>query len=198
MTGYPTDHAGLETLPLAECLRLVARVPVGRVGFNVDGEVVILPVNHAVNSNSNVVFRSAAGSKLTAAADQDTAVFEADDFDATSRTGWSVLVSGRAETVDDDAGVQALEDLGLAPWPNAADRPHWIRIRPTSITGRRIPPGRGRARSPWPDVHHTVASTHNDNPALQIFNVLAGEANHVRPTPFGDVGTVLSRCARPA
>jgi len=192
MTGYPTDHAGLETLPLAECVRLLACVPVGRVGFNVDGEVVILPVNHAVDGNSNVVFRSAVGSKLTAAADQDTAVFEADGYDPPSRTGWSVLVSGRAEIVDDDADVQALEDLGLAPWPNAVDRPHWIRIRPTSITGRRIPPGPGRSRRTGPHEQRTVPAIDHDSAALQVFNVLAGEASHVRPTPFGDVGTVLS------
>lgn len=192
MPGYPTDHAGLETLPLEECLRLLARVPVGRVGFDVDGEVVILPVNHVVDNKSNIVFRSAAGSKLTAAAGQDTAVFEADDYDPISRTGWSVLVSGRAETVYDDADVQALEGLGLAPWPNAVDRPYWIRIRPISITGRRIPPRWGGSGRSWPHEHYTVAPIEHDNAALQVFNVLAGEASHVRATPFGDVGTVLS------
>jgi uncharacterized protein len=192
MTGYPTDHAGLETLPLAECLRLLARVPVGRVGFHVDGEVVILPVNHAVDSDGNVVFRSDSGSKLTAAAGQETAVFEVDDYDPISHTGWSVLVSGRAEEVYDDADVQGLESLGLAAWPKAVDRPYWIRIRPVSITGRRIPPhwsGSGRS---WPHEHYTVARSKHDNAALEVFNVLAGEASHVRSTPFGDVGTVLS------
>ena len=192
MPGYPTDHAGLEALPLAECLRLLARIPVGRVGFNLDGEVVILPVNHALDSDSNVVFRSAAGSKLTAAAGQDAAVFEADDYDPISRTGWSVLVSGRAEAVYDDADIQALDRLGLAPWPTAVDRPYWIRIRPISITGRRIQPDLTRSGSSLAHEHCTTAPVERDNTALQVFNVLAGEASHVRPTPFGDVGTVLS------
>jgi hypothetical protein len=31
-----------------------------------------------------------------------------------------------------------------------------------------------------------------DVASLQVFNVLRGEANHVRSTPFGDVGTVFS------
>jgi hypothetical protein len=32
----------------------------------------------------------------------------------------------------------------------------------------------------------------HDEPALQVFNVLRGEASQVRSTPFGDVGTVFS------
>jgi len=43
MPGHSTDHAGLEILPFDECLRLLASVPVGRVGFIADGELVILP-----------------------------------------------------------------------------------------------------------------------------------------------------------
>ncbi len=31
-----------------------------------------------------------------------------------------------------------------------------------------------------------------DEPALQVFNVLRGEASHVRSTTFGDVGTIFS------
>ncbi len=42
MRRYPTDHAGLEILPVDECLRLLASVAVGRVGFVADGEVVVL------------------------------------------------------------------------------------------------------------------------------------------------------------
>ena len=192
MPGYPIDHAGLETLSLAECLRLLARVPVGRVGFDVDGEIVIVPVNHVLDRNSNVVFRTAAGSKLTAAAGQGRAVFEADDYDALSHTGWSVLVSGRAEAVYDDADIQSLEGLGLEPWPDEVDRQYWIRIRPISVTGRRIAPREGPSERPWPREHYTFAPAEHDTATLQVFNVLAGEASHVRKTPFGDVGTVLS------
>ncbi len=32
----------------------------------------------------------------------------------------------------------------------------------------------------------------HDEPAVQVFNVLRGEASQVRSTPFGDVGTVFS------
>ena len=59
------DHAGLETLPLEVCLRLLESVPVGRVSFYTDGEVVTLPVNHVVDGQ-DVVFRANRGSKLSA------------------------------------------------------------------------------------------------------------------------------------
>ena len=69
MTRYPTDHAGLEILPFDECLRLLGSVPVGRLGFFADGEMVILPVNHVIDGQ-HPVFRTARGSKLSAAEGQ--------------------------------------------------------------------------------------------------------------------------------
>ena len=59
----PIDHAGLEVLPFDSCLRLLAAVSVGRVGFVADGEVVVLPVNFVVDGQY-VVFRTASGSKI--------------------------------------------------------------------------------------------------------------------------------------
>jgi nitroimidazol reductase NimA-like FMN-containing flavoprotein (pyridoxamine 5'-phosphate oxidase superfamily) len=138
MPEHPTDHAGLEILPYDECLRLLASVPVGRVGFFADGEVVVLPVNHVVD-RQDPVFRTARGSKLSAAEGQNLAAFEADHYDEQTRAGWSVLVIGRAEVVYDEAEVQRLNRRRLHPWVTAVERPFWIRIRATSISGRRTP-----------------------------------------------------------
>ncbi len=138
MPGHPTDHAGLEILPFDECLRLLASVPVGRVGFFADGELVVLPVNHVVDGQ-DPVFRTARGSKLSAAEGQNLAAFEADHYDEQTRTGWSVLVIGRAEVVYDEAEVQRLSRRGLHPWVTAVERPFWIRIRAISVSGRRTP-----------------------------------------------------------
>lgn len=136
--GQPLDHAGLETLPFDTCLRLLSSVPLGRIGFYADGEVVMLPVNHAVDGQ-DVVFQAAGGSKLTAAEQQELVAFEADDYDERTRAGWSVLVTGRAAVVYDEAETQRLGLLGLLPWACGVEHPFWIRIRPTSVTGRRIP-----------------------------------------------------------
>jgi uncharacterized protein len=147
MPEYPIDHAGLEILPFDECLRLLASVPVGRVGFFADGEIVMLPVNHIVDGN-DVVFRTAHGSKLSAAEGQELVAFEADRYDELTRSGWSVVVCGRAEIVIAEADLRRLRRHGLHPWATAVHRPFWIRIRPTSVTGRQIPGTASRARSP--------------------------------------------------
>jgi uncharacterized protein len=188
MARYPTDHGGLAVLPLENCLRLLGSVPVGRVGFQADGEVVVLPVNHVVDRGS-VAFRTATGSKLSAAEGRSHVVFEADDYDAGRRAGWSVVVNGHAQVVYEDAEIEHLDQLGLHPWADETERPCWIRIRPESVSGRLIT-GRGMpvvSDSPLPDG----ASPRGDN-APQVFNVLRGEATHIRSTPFGDVGTVFS------
>jgi uncharacterized protein len=138
MPGHPTDHAGLEILPFDVCLRLLASVPVGRVGFFADGEMVILPVNHVVDGQ-DVVFRTARGSKLSAAEGRNLVTFEADEYDERTRSGWSVVVTGRAEVIYEDAEIQRLSELGLHPWVTAVERPFWIRIRANAVSGRATP-----------------------------------------------------------
>src|SRR4029077_2538274 len=138
MLSYPTDHAGLEILPFDRCLQLLATVPVGRVSFLADGEIVVLPVNHVMDGH-DPVFRTAWGSKLSAAGGQDVVAFEADAYDERTRSGWSVLVNGRAHAIYEEAEIQRLSRLGLRPWAASAKHAFWIRIRPASITGRRTP-----------------------------------------------------------
>ena len=48
-------------------------------------------------------------------------------------------MTGRAAVVYDEAETQRLGLLGLLPWACGVEHPFWIRIRPTSVTGRRIP-----------------------------------------------------------
>ncbi len=134
----PTDRAGLEILSSEECVRLLASVPVGRVGMLADGEIVVLPVNYVVDG-PDPVFRTARGSKLSGAEQQNVAAFEADHYDEQTQTGWSVLVTGRAEAVYEESELERLNRGGLHPWASATERPFWVRIRALSITGRRIP-----------------------------------------------------------
>jgi len=160
MRRYATDHAGLEILPPDECLRLLASVPVGRVGFVAGGEVVILPVNHVVDGQ-DVIFRTAQGSKVSAAEGQDRVTFEADHYNKQTRSGWSVLVTGHAEVVDAEEDIErlslGLSRLGAYPWVTAVRHPFWIRIRPASVSGRQTPGTRWASHpagtfSPPPDA----------------------------------------------
>ena len=138
MLKHPTDHAGLEILSFDRCLELLATVPVGRVSFFADGEIVVLPVNFVMDRQAPV-FRTARGSKLSAAQGQDVVAFEADEYDPRTRSGWSVLVNGRAYAVYEDDEIGRLGQLGVSPWVSAEDRSFWIRIRPNSISGRQTP-----------------------------------------------------------
>ncbi len=138
MPELPIDHAGLEVLPFDACIQRLASVPVGRIGFFADGELVVLPVNHAVDGQ-DPVFRTARGSKLSAIGGQTLVAFEVDEYDGQTQSGWSVVVTGRAEVVYEEPEVQRLNRLDLHSWVSAVEHPFWIRIRPTSVTGRQTP-----------------------------------------------------------
>ena len=138
MPRYPADHAGLEILPFDRCLELLTAVPVGRISFFADGEIVVLPVNHVMDG-PDPVFRTERGSKLSAAEGQNVVAFQADDYDEGTSAGWSVLVNGRAHAIYDEAEIQRLSRLGLHTWVTAVNRPFWIRIQPTSVSGRQTP-----------------------------------------------------------
>lgn len=137
--GAGRDHAGLVVLTLETCLDLLASVPVGRVGLLVAGEVEILPVNHVLDGQC-VAFRTGVGSKLSGASVGYPVTFEADGYDEAGESGWSVIVHGHAEVVEDDAEAARLAALGPRGW-RGGDRPYWVRIRPFSITGRQLTEG---------------------------------------------------------
>ena len=127
---------GLEVLERDECLRLLAGAQVGRVAVVAGGNPLLLPVSYALDGE-DVVFRTGAGSKLAAVRHGSQAAFEIDGVDEAGRKGWSVIVNGRTEEVTDDRELERLQALPLQPWvPGPV--PHWIRIRPQTVSGRRI------------------------------------------------------------
>jgi uncharacterized protein len=139
MRKLATDRSGLEILHLGDCFGLLGSVPVGRIGFMAGGEVVILPVNFLVDGQ-DVVFATGAGSKLSCVEVGHFVGFEADSYDAATRTGWSVVINGFAEICDSDEEAERLAGLGMKPWGGAAVHERvWVRIRPTTVSGRRIP-----------------------------------------------------------
>ncbi len=133
----PMDRTGLEVLSAQECDRLLAENVIGRVAFVADGEPVVLPVNYRLHRGA-VVFRTARGEKLEAAARRAPVAFEIDGWDPDTQTGWSVLVRGVAEEVLDEDQVAELETLGLRPWADSPQRRIWVRIRREDVTGRRV------------------------------------------------------------
>jgi nitroimidazol reductase NimA-like FMN-containing flavoprotein (pyridoxamine 5'-phosphate oxidase superfamily) len=128
----------LSELSGEECVRLLASTEVGRVAVNLPGghAPLIRPVNYVFHERA-VVFRSARGSKFTFLTLTNRASFEIDGIDSSDQTGWSVIVVGLAEEVTNAAEVANLERSRLQPWA-PGDKPHWIRIRPEVVSGRRI------------------------------------------------------------
>ncbi len=121
------------------CLEMLVAASggVGRIAVSVSPPV-IRPVNYAFDERTqSVVFRSALGSKLREGLSSGTAAFEIDGTDPVERAGWSVIIVGEAEEVTDPAEIDRLEGFELEPWAPGL-RTHWVRIRATSASGRRI------------------------------------------------------------
>jgi nitroimidazol reductase NimA-like FMN-containing flavoprotein (pyridoxamine 5'-phosphate oxidase superfamily) len=129
-------RARWQELTRAECFELLATEPLGRVAVVDDRGPVVFPV-HFVLDRHTVVFRTGAGTKLSAASLGRRVSFEADRADPATRTGWSVLVRGEAVEVTDRAELTRLRALPLEMWAPGS-RAHYVRILPSVLTGRRI------------------------------------------------------------
>lgn len=137
-----------ERLGEEECLRLISSGGIGRIGFSGRFGPAVLPVNYALHQGA-IVFRTGQDSPL--GEDLRTGIahayykvaFEVDAIDLAAREGWSVLIQGDAQPVDSEDERAGLLAAGVEPWP-AGEKELFVRIIPTSITGRRIrQPGPG-------------------------------------------------------
>lgn len=139
MTEHDVDWSGLEILSADECHAHLRLGSVGRIGFVDAGSPVILPVNYTMDGPA-IVFRTAAGSKLSVGMMQRPVCFEIDDWDAMGHTGWSVLAKGIADEVLAEDEVARLEQLPVRPWSRPDLRDHWVRVMVEELTGRRVVP----------------------------------------------------------
>ena len=137
-------RSGLEVIPRKECLILLAGQQVGRLGFVVEGQPMVLPVNYALHGDV-VMFRTGDGSML-GAAHATRVAFEVDEVDTDTGSGWSVVVQGVTEEIPGtgDWFDEALRAHAAPTWlPGPTD--HYVRIKPSVISGRRLragPPAR--------------------------------------------------------
>lgn len=133
------DSAGLEVLDQAECLRLLAEAPIGRVVFTDQALPAIQPVVFAVHDDT-IVFRVCDGKRVAEATHDAVVAFEADEFDPVRTTGWSVTVVGRARTVTDPDEIAELVRVPMALW-TSDDVGVFVRIEIELVNGRCISPG---------------------------------------------------------
>jgi nitroimidazol reductase NimA-like FMN-containing flavoprotein (pyridoxamine 5'-phosphate oxidase superfamily) len=129
----PTELAQLSR---SDCLRLLGKARLGRVGVSVDALPAIFPVFITVVDDV-VVFRTVPGTKLTAASDGAIVALEVDAFDESAGEGWSVLVRGVARELADGRRAEAARlDLD-ASWMHGASE-HLVEVSTDLVTGRRL------------------------------------------------------------
>ena len=131
------SHTALQWLDRDQCLELLATDVIGRLGIVEGHTPTVLPVNYALDG-TDIVFRTDPGLKLDVGP-RSRACFEIDAFDRVSRTGWSVLATGRLEEVTsyDAATWERVQRLAVEPWAGG-EKAHWMRLVPDRITGRRL------------------------------------------------------------
>ena len=132
------DQRGSIVIERPECLRLLASAAkegrIGRLGISLDGAPHIIPVNFSVFERKVIV---RLGPGLLANHLEGTLVaFEVDHAEPGSKNGWSVLVRGLAEVVNNDEIARLGRDL---PEPIVM-RPgtRVFSIRHDAVTGRAI------------------------------------------------------------
>ncbi|MFE6287740.1 pyridoxamine 5'-phosphate oxidase family protein [Streptomyces sp. NPDC057877] len=128
---------GFRALDRQECLRLLAKTPVGRIVYTRQALPAVLPVNFALDTDGAVVLRTGADSDLVRAVDGVVVAFEVDEYDADAQSGWSVVVTGRADVVTDAAEHERLTRTGPRSWVANPDGV-FVRIAAEIITGREI------------------------------------------------------------
>ena len=108
------DHSGLEILDRDECLRLLSRVPIGRIVFTHQALPAVQPVNF-VFDGTDIVIKTSSASRLATAATGTIVAFEIDEIDADAQSGWSVVAVGPARHVTAAEEVRGLDRLPCGP-----------------------------------------------------------------------------------
>lgn len=120
----------------AECRRLLASVPIGRLAFTVGALPTVEPVHFALRGDE-VLIPARRGGRVESASRGAVVAFEVDEYDAATGAGWSVTVVGPSRVLSDAAEVAALHAGGLVPWASATES-CVVALRTSRVTGRRL------------------------------------------------------------
>jgi uncharacterized protein len=137
MADAPADKPALiQAIDRQECLQLLGYGSyVGHLGFTDGDRQLVLPVNYLFE-HDYIYIRTAKETLLSGLGGKAVA-FQVDNHQPLERAGWSVLVNGSVELVDDADQVDALRRGPLRSWAwRSADQ--WLRISVDTISGRRI------------------------------------------------------------
>lgn len=117
----------------AEAWDVLRTQALGRLAYQIAGDVWIVPVNYVVDRD-RVVFRTAEGSKLFGTTVNQRVAFEVDEVDVDHAV--SVVVRGTARHLTGIAADEA-EALPLRPWVGT-EKLEFVAITADEVTGRRF------------------------------------------------------------
>lgn len=118
-----------------QCIDLLKSQQVGRIAWRAADGMQILPVTYAWYQET-VVFRTSPYGMLSELVREADVAFEVDRIDADARSGWSVVIHGRARVAAEPEEVRRLWRLDApVPWASGT-RNLFIQITPRLITGR--------------------------------------------------------------
>jgi uncharacterized protein len=132
----PTEQPESTVLTRRECFELLGRTSVGRIGASIDALPVILPVYFALVDDS-VLVRTVPGTKLDAATIGAVVAFQADAWEPSDETYWSVLLQGMASEVNDRSGSRP-DVSTIRSWAGLGAVHRLVRIDGTNASGRRF------------------------------------------------------------
>jgi len=121
----------VQPLEAQECWELLEGEEFGRLAYRLVDEVHIVPINYVVDGGS-VLFRTASGNKLLAAALHSDVALEIDWHDDTA--AWSVVARGHLQQLEEDQEHRA-DDLSLHPWVPTL-KYDVVELVPETVTGR--------------------------------------------------------------
>jgi nitroimidazol reductase NimA-like FMN-containing flavoprotein (pyridoxamine 5'-phosphate oxidase superfamily) len=128
------DREGHEVLDRTECLRLLDRTGLGRIAVTSGALPVVLPVDYAMDGDS-IIVETGRGTTLDFATTGSVVAFEVDNFHEQGQSGWTVMVTGIAQEVDDGHELERLRHLLSDEHGEGHER--IIRISSELISGRR-------------------------------------------------------------
>jgi len=126
----------LVELPRERCQALLGTSELGRLGVVSDGRPEVYPICH-VYLDGVIAFPTNVGTKMHSALTWPFVAFEVDGIDEDGLTGWSVMVRGKAEEVEDPLAIERYAAARQVPWRTTPSL-RWVRIIPMEISGRQI------------------------------------------------------------
>jgi nitroimidazol reductase NimA-like FMN-containing flavoprotein (pyridoxamine 5'-phosphate oxidase superfamily) len=136
-----TEEQPVTELSAEECWQLLELEEFGRLAYRLVDEVHMVPINYVADAGC-LLFRTASGNKLLAAALHSDVAFEIDWHD--DAAAWSVVVRGTLHRLQEDE-AHRLDGLARQPWVPTPTH-DVMELRPEAVTGRRF-----RLRRPEPD-----------------------------------------------